>query len=80
MDQTIIEKALELYPIGGTYIIDQKTAYNGLGGIHIISPKRISDYSYQNGNLAICQVGVYNKRRGIFATKEGEKNQHYEIY
>jgi hypothetical protein len=80
MDQTIIEKALELYPIGGTYIINQTTAYNGSGGLYKISPKHISNYSYQNGNLAICQVGVYNKRYGIFATKEVDKNPHYEIY
>lgn len=75
-----LEQAMQLYPIGGVYEIDQKPAYEGCGEIHRISPKNSSDYSYFDGNLAICHVGVFNTRQNIWAPIVSGNLNQYEIY
>lgn len=75
-----LEQAMQLYPIGGTYEVDQKPAYQGCGYKHIITPKNISDYNYFNGNLSICGIGVFNKKNGNWVPIVSGNPNHYEIY
>lgn len=55
-EKELLKIAIEKYPIGCR--IDQKTAYNGLGGIYTI--KSYNDYSFYNNNFSIGGIGVYD--------------------
>jgi hypothetical protein len=72
--EELIAEAKRRYSIGD--IIDQRTAYNGLGDKYEIKDN-IVDYDARDGNISVSGTGVYHKKYGIWASVINKSNKYY---
>lgn len=63
--ETLLAEAKRRYKVGCK--VDQRTAYNGAGGVYEIKNDSVY-YNPKDGNVSIGGVGVINRRHSIWAT------------